>query len=135
VNLVTVEKSTGNPYREPSVGNRSHDLARRARSEAASLVSGDCCLADNVTRWQITQNGYMWETYRGRDNLCNVIEDWRHIRARSPMGSAISRPWRRSMKKPKTVANLLTVADVYIEASEAQARLLESHSKGPSKKK
>jgi hypothetical protein len=39
-----------------------------------------------------------------------------------------------AMKKPKTVADLLTVADVCIEASEAQARLLESHGKGPSRK-
>jgi hypothetical protein len=39
------------------------------------------------------------------------------------------------MKKPKTVANLLIVADTCIKASEAQARFLESHSKGPSKKK
>jgi hypothetical protein len=40
-----------------------------------------------------------------------------------------------TMKKPKMVADLLTVADTCIEASEAQARLLESRSKGPSKKK
>jgi hypothetical protein len=39
------------------------------------------------------------------------------------------------MKKPNMVANLLAVADVWIEASEAQARLLESRGKGPSKKK
>jgi hypothetical protein len=39
------------------------------------------------------------------------------------------------MKKPKMVADLLVVADVCIVASEAQARLLESHGKGPSKKK
>jgi hypothetical protein len=39
------------------------------------------------------------------------------------------------MKKPKIVADLLAVADVCIEASEAQPRLLESHGKGPSKKK
>jgi hypothetical protein len=39
------------------------------------------------------------------------------------------------MKKPNMVANLLAVADVCIEASEAQARLLESRGKGPSKKK
>jgi hypothetical protein len=31
-----------------------------------------------------------------------------------------------AMKKPKMVVDLLTVADVCIEASEAQARLLES---------
>jgi hypothetical protein len=35
------------------------------------------------------------------------------------------------MKKPKTVADLLAVADVCIEASEAWARLLESRGKGP----
>jgi hypothetical protein len=36
-----------------------------------------------------------------------------------------------AVKKPKTVANLLTVADVCIEASEARARLLESRGKDP----
>jgi hypothetical protein len=36
------------------------------------------------------------------------------------------------MKKPRMVANLLAVADVCIEA---RARLLESHGKGPVKKK
>jgi hypothetical protein len=40
-----------------------------------------------------------------------------------------------AMKKPKTVADLLAIADVCIEASEAQARLLESHGKVASKKK
>jgi hypothetical protein len=40
-----------------------------------------------------------------------------------------------ALKKPKTVADLLTVADTCIEASNARARLLESHGKGPSKKK
>jgi hypothetical protein len=39
------------------------------------------------------------------------------------------------MKKPKTVADLLTVADICIEAFKAQARLLESHGKGPSRKR
>jgi hypothetical protein len=39
------------------------------------------------------------------------------------------------MKKPKTVADMLTVADVCIEACEARAWLLESHGKGSSKKK
>jgi hypothetical protein len=37
------------------------------------------------------------------------------------------------MKKPKIVADLLTVADVCIEASEARARLLESRGNGPSR--
>jgi hypothetical protein len=40
-----------------------------------------------------------------------------------------------AMKKPKMVADLLAVADVCIEASEAWAQLLESHGKGPSREK
>jgi hypothetical protein len=40
-----------------------------------------------------------------------------------------------AMKKPKMVADLLAVADVCMEASEARARLLESWGKGPSRKK
>jgi hypothetical protein len=39
------------------------------------------------------------------------------------------------MKKPKMVADLLTVVDTCIKAFEARARLLESRGKGPSKKK
>jgi hypothetical protein len=39
------------------------------------------------------------------------------------------------MKKPKTVADLLMVAGVCIEASEARARLLESRGKGPSRRR
>jgi hypothetical protein len=39
------------------------------------------------------------------------------------------------MKKPKMMADLLVVTDVCIEASEARARLLESHGKGLSRKK
>jgi hypothetical protein len=40
-----------------------------------------------------------------------------------------------AIKKPKTVADLLTVTDICIEASEAQAQLLESHGKGPLRKR
>jgi hypothetical protein len=40
-----------------------------------------------------------------------------------------------AMKKPKMVVDLLAVADVCIEASEAWARLLESRGKGPSRKR
>jgi hypothetical protein len=40
-----------------------------------------------------------------------------------------------AIKKPKMVVDLLIVVDVCIEASNAQARLLESHGKRPSKKK
>jgi hypothetical protein len=35
-----------------------------------------------------------------------------------------------AMKKPKTMANLLAVVDVCIEASEARARFLETQGKG-----
>jgi hypothetical protein len=40
-----------------------------------------------------------------------------------------------AMKKPKTVADLLTVMDTCIEAFEARSQLLESHGKGSVKKK
>jgi hypothetical protein len=40
-----------------------------------------------------------------------------------------------AMKKSKTMVDLLTVVDVCIKASEAWAQLLESRSKGPSRKK
>jgi hypothetical protein len=40
-----------------------------------------------------------------------------------------------TMKKSKMVADLLAVADVRIEASKAQAWLLESRGKGTSRKK
>jgi hypothetical protein len=40
-----------------------------------------------------------------------------------------------TMKKPNTMANLLAVTDVCIEASEAQAWLLDTHNNGPAKKK
>jgi hypothetical protein len=39
-----------------------------------------------------------------------------------------------TMKKPQMVANLLAAADVCIEASEARARLLKSHGKGPQRR-
>jgi hypothetical protein len=40
-----------------------------------------------------------------------------------------------TMKKPKTVVNLLAVTNVCIEASEARAWLLETWGKGTSRKK
>jgi hypothetical protein len=39
------------------------------------------------------------------------------------------------MKKPKMVADLLAVADICIEASEARVRLLESRGNGPSRQR
>jgi hypothetical protein len=40
-----------------------------------------------------------------------------------------------AMKKPKTVADLLAVADICIEASKARARFLESRGKGASRRR
>jgi hypothetical protein len=40
-----------------------------------------------------------------------------------------------AMKKPESVADLLSIVDVCIEASKARAHLLDSRNKGPSKKK
>jgi hypothetical protein len=39
------------------------------------------------------------------------------------------------MKKPRTVADLLTVANVCIKTSKVRARLLDSRNKGHAKKK
>jgi hypothetical protein len=50
VNLMVVERSAGNPQREPLVGNRFNDRVRRAQSEVASSASGNCHLADNDAR-------------------------------------------------------------------------------------
>jgi hypothetical protein len=54
--IIAVECSTGNHWGEPSVGNRTANQAKRARSEAASSASGNRCLADNDARRWITQN-------------------------------------------------------------------------------
>jgi hypothetical protein len=40
-----------------------------------------------------------------------------------------------AIQKPKTMADLLAVADVCIKASEARAQLLESQGKGPSRRR
>jgi hypothetical protein len=53
-NLIVVKRSADNPRREPYVGNRSNDRARRARSEASSLASVNHHLANNGARRQIT---------------------------------------------------------------------------------
>jgi hypothetical protein len=46
-NYIIAERSAGNPRGEPSIRNRSHDQAKRARSEAASSVSANHRLANN----------------------------------------------------------------------------------------
>jgi hypothetical protein len=68
-------------------------------------------------------------------NAIRYIQDIEIINAFCDGGSDIKTVDEITIKKPKTVVDLLIVADVCIEASEARARLLESHGKGSSKKK
>jgi hypothetical protein len=82
-NHVIAERSVGNSRREPSIGNRSHDRARRARSEAASSAIGNNLLVDNDVRQWITQNRQQRENGCDHDDLRNIINDWRRLRARS----------------------------------------------------
>jgi hypothetical protein len=60
------------------------DQGKRVRSEATSLISGNCCLADNDAHRRITQNCYLLECDRDCEDLRNIIGDWRHLRVRSP---------------------------------------------------
>jgi hypothetical protein len=53
-NIVVAQRSAGNPRGEPSVGNRSDDRGKRARSEATSSASDNCRLADNDAQQWIT---------------------------------------------------------------------------------
>jgi hypothetical protein len=80
VDLVIAERSTGNPWREPSVDN---DQVRRARSDASSSASGNHCLADNDARRWITQSCHLRETSCECDDLRNVIEDRKCLKART----------------------------------------------------
>jgi hypothetical protein len=68
-------------------------------------------------------------------NVIPYIQDIKSINAFHDGVSDIKTAEDISMKKPKTVANLLAVDDVCIEAFEARARLLESWGKGTSRKK
>jgi hypothetical protein len=81
-NLVVVEKSTGVPQREPSVGD--NDRARRVRSEVASSASPNHRMFEHDARRCITQNHAGRECDRDQDDLRNVIEDWRRSRTRTP---------------------------------------------------
>jgi hypothetical protein len=68
-------------------------------------------------------------------NAVPYIQDIKIINVFHDGVSDIKTVEKIAMKKPKTVADLLAVVDVCIEASEARARLLESQGKMPSKKK
>jgi hypothetical protein len=74
-------------------------------------------------------------------HLCNArnaiphIQDIKIINAFYDGVSDIKTVEEIIMKNPKTVADLLAVADVCIKALEARAQLLESRNKGHPKKK
>jgi hypothetical protein len=67
-------------------------------------------------------------------NAIPYIQDIKIINAFYDRVSDIKTVKEIAMKKPRTVADLLAVADVCIEVSEAQAWLIESQNKGWSKK-
>jgi hypothetical protein len=68
-------------------------------------------------------------------NAIPHIQDIEIINAFRDGVSDIKTVEKIAMKKSKTVVDLLTVADVCIEASKARARLLESRGKGLARKK
>jgi hypothetical protein len=84
VNYVIAQRSADNPRGEPSVDKRSNDRAKQTQSEAAALASGNRRLADNDAHRWITQNRQMREYNRDHDDLRNIIDDRRRLRARSP---------------------------------------------------
>jgi hypothetical protein len=67
-------------------------------------------------------------------NAIPYIQDIEIINAFHDGVSGIKTIEKIAMKKLKTVADLLAVTDICIEASEARAQLLESRGKGHSKK-
>jgi hypothetical protein len=68
-------------------------------------------------------------------NAIPYIQDIKIINAFHDGVSDIKTVEEITMKKSKTVADLLVVTDICIEASEAWVRLLESRGKGTSRKK
>jgi hypothetical protein len=71
-NLIIAEKLAGN------------DWVRCVRSEAASSTSPNHRLSEHDAQWRITQSRAAREYDRERDDLCNVIEDRRRLRRKTP---------------------------------------------------
>jgi hypothetical protein len=76
---------------------------------------------------------YVKHFYNARNGIPH-IQDIEIINAFCDGVSDVKTVEEVAMKKPKTVADLLTVIDICIEASKARARLLESRGKGSSRK-
>jgi 3-hydroxyacyl-CoA dehydrogenase len=79
-------------------------------------------------------HGYVKHFCNARNDI-PYIQDIEIINAFRDGVSDLKTVEKIAMKKLKMVADLLTVADVCIETSEARARLLESRGKGPSRKR
>jgi hypothetical protein len=80
----------------------------------------------------------LWDYVKHLYNVRNAvpyIQDIEIINAFHNTVSDIKTTEEIAMKKSKIVADLLVVADVCIEASEVQARLLKTQGKGTSRKK
>jgi hypothetical protein len=80
----------------------------------------------------------LWDYVKHLYNVRNAvpyIQDIEIINAFHDTVSDIKTTEEIAMKKSKIVADLLVVADVCIEASEVQARLLKTQGKGTSRKK
>jgi hypothetical protein len=80
-------------------------------------------------------NQQLYTIYSSNSNAISYIQDIKIINAFHDGVGNIKIVEEISVKKPKIVAGLLSIADVCIEASEARPRLLESCGKGASKKK
>jgi hypothetical protein len=96
--VIAAERLADNHRGEPYISNRSDGRAKQAQSEAPTTASGNRHLGDNDARWRITQNYWQREYDHDRDDLCNIIDDRRHLRARSPT------PLRRSPTRDVTTS-------------------------------
>jgi hypothetical protein len=77
VNLVVAEKSVGVPRGESSAC--CNDWAGHAQSEATSSANPRRHLSEHDECRRIKQNCNAREYGRNRNDLCNVIEDQKHI--------------------------------------------------------
>jgi hypothetical protein len=80
----------------------------------------------------------LWDYVKHFHNVRNTIsyiQDIEIINVFCDRVSDIKTVEEIAMKKARIVVDLLTVADICIEASEARTQLLESRGKGPVKKK
>jgi hypothetical protein len=95
-------------------------------------------IAETLKTFKQKHDESLWDYVKCFCNARNAIpyiQDIEIINAFCDGVSDIKTIEEITMKKSKTTIDLLAAAEVCIEASEARARLLESHNRGPSKKK